>query len=330
MTTKKSTVKKIGILTSGGDAPGMNACIRAIVRTAQYNNLEVMGIMRGYSGMMEGDFMEMGPRSVSNIIHRGGTILKSARSKEFRTKEGMEKAYKALKAANIDAVIVIGGDGTFRGANEFSNLFDIQMVGAPGTIDNDLFGTDFTIGYDTGINTALDAIDKIRDTAHSHNRLFFIEVMGGDAGFLALWSGIGGGAEAILLPEFDTSIDGLIDSLKGGYERQKSSSIVVVAEKGGAGRAIHIANVVKDRLDQYEIRVTILGHIQRGGTPTCSDRVLASQLGYESVMALLSGENRVMVGIVNKELKLTPFEEAKKHHVKADKNLLELARVLSF
>ncbi len=330
MSKKSTAVKNIGLLTSGGDAPGMNACIRAVVRTALYNGIKVTGIKRGYSGMIDGEFEELKARSVSNIIHRGGTILQSARSKRFRTTEGQQQAYDNLKKAGIDAVIVVGGDGTFRGAKAFSDKYDIKMVGAPGTIDNDLHGTDFTIGYDTAINTAVDAIDKIRDTAHSHNRIFFIEVMGGDAGFIALQSGIAGGAECILLPEIDISIDGLIDTLNTGFKRKKSSSIVIVAEKNGAGRAIHIGKVVEDRLSKAEIRVTILGHIQRGGTPTCFDRVLASRMGYGAVNALLKGENKVMIGLVNNKIIYTPFLDAKKEQANDQSELLDMAQVLSF
>ena len=324
-----SKIKKIAVLTSGGDAPGMNACIRAVVRAGHFYNLEVMGIVKGYSGMIDGNFIEMGAHSVSNIIHRGGTILKTARCREFMTEEGMNKAYQQLKRQKIDAVVVIGGDGTFRGANAFSNTYNIPFIGIPGTIDNDLFGTDFTIGYDTAINTVVQAVDKIRDTAESHDRLFFIEVMGRDAGFIALRSGIGVGAEAILIPESKTHIDQLITLLEKGWKRKKTSSIVIVAEGDDAGGAFAIAEKVGKKFKQYDTRVTVLGHIQRGGSPSCMDRLLAGKLGVAAVEGLLNGEQKVMVGLIHKSIVYTPFEHSTKHHVEINQDLLRIAEILS-
>ncbi len=324
-------LKKIALLTSGGDAPGMNACIRAVVRTGLYHGLQMIGIYRGYQGMIEGDFEEMSSRSVSNIIHRGGTILKSARSKEFRTEEGMKRAWQYLKAERIDGLITIGGDGTFRGANEFSKKYEIPVIGIPGTIDNDMFGTDYTIGYDTAINTVIESVDKIRDTAHSHDRLFFIEVMGRDAGLIAIRTGIAVGAEAILVPESKTDIETLIEDLELGWMRKKSSSIVIVAEGEEAGGAFEIAKMVGERMkDRYDIRVTVLGHIQRGGQPTCMDRVRASRLGVAAVEALRAGKSNVMIGIQNGQIAHVPLEQSVKHHSTFDSNLLRIAKLLSY
>lgn len=319
----------IAVFTSGGDSPGMNACIRAVVRAGIYHNLKVFGIRRGYEGMIDGDIVEMQSSSVSNIIQRGGTILKSARSKRFRTEEGMEQAYQNLKKHGIQAVVAIGGDGTYSGAREFGTKYDIPFVGCPGTIDNDLYGTDYTIGYDTALNTAVQAIDKIRDTADSHNRLFFIEVMGRDAGFIALRSGIAGGAEAVLIPETTTDIDNLIGILERGWNRKKSSSIILVAEGDDAGGAIQIAEKVNARFAHYDARVTILGHIQRGGSPSCLDRVLASELGVAAVQALLDGKSQVAIGRVDKKIVHTPFVKAIKHHNEINKQLLDLVEILS-
>ncbi|MDX2001217.1 MAG: 6-phosphofructokinase [Chitinophagales bacterium] len=323
-------IRRIGVFTSGGDSPGMNAAIRAVVRTGLHHGLEVMGIMRGYQGMIEDDIIPLPTSAVSNIVQRGGTILKSARSKEFMTAEGRQKAYNNLQKNKIDAVVAIGGDGTFKGALEFTNQYqDIQMIGLPGTIDNDLYGTDFCIGYDTAINTAMEAIDKIRDTAASHDRLFFVEVMGRDAGFIALRSGLGGGAEAVLVPEYETDIDALIAKLDKGKHGKKTSSIVVVAEGDDAGGAFEIAALVKQKLDYYDIKITVLGHVQRGGNPTCMDRVLASRLGAAAVKALLEGQNRVMAGVIHKDVVFTPFEKAVKHHVEMNMDLLNLVDILS-
>lgn len=323
-------IKRIGVFTSGGDAPGMNAAIRAVTRTAIFNGLKVTGIRRGYQGMVDGDFVELETKSVANIIQRGGTILKTARSMEFMTKEGMEKAYNNLRSAGIDAVVAIGGDGTFRGANEFTTLYpDVKIVGIAGTIDNDLAGTDNCIGYDTALNTVVDAVDKIRDTADSHERLFFIEVMGRDAGFIALRSGIAVGAEDILIPETPSSIDELIDKLEKGRRRNKTSGIIMIAEGDESGGAFAVADQVKKRLPQYDVRVTILGHIQRGGSPSCMDRVYASQYGYHAVLALLAGKSGIMIGIVRRDVVETPFGQAVKHTNKVRHDLKEMIRTLS-
>ncbi|MCF8233569.1 MAG: 6-phosphofructokinase [Bacteroidales bacterium] len=322
-------IKRIGILTSGGDSPGMNAAIRAVVRTGINNDLEVYGIMSGYQGLIKNEIARMETSSVANIIQRGGTILKSARSEDFKTKEGREKALNNLKKHKIDALVVIGGDGTFTGADIFSREHDIPMIGLPGTIDNDLYGTDFTIGYDTALNNVVMATDKIRDTAIAHNRLFLIEVMGRDAGFIALRSGIAAGAEDILIPETKTYISELISKLKQSRRKNKMSGIIIVSEGDDAGGAYDIADKIKESYPEYEIRVTILGHIQRGGPPSCADRVLASRLGYEAVRALLKGRSGVMVGEIDNKIVYTPFENAVKQHHKINKPLLEMARVLS-
>ncbi len=322
-------IKKIGILTSGGDSPGMNAAIRAITRTGIHNDLEVFGIMSGYKGLISGDIIKLETFSVGNIIQRGGTFLKSARSEEFKTRKGREKAYQNIKKFKLDAIIVIGGDGTFTGASIFSREFDLSIIGLPGTIDNDLYGTDYTIGYDTAINNVVQAVDKIRDTASAHDRLFLVEVMGRDAGFIALRSGIASGAEDILIPETKTYIKDLIHKLHYNRRANKHSGIVMVAEGDDEGGAYDIAKKVKEECPNYEIRVTILGHTQRGGPPTCMDRVLASKLGYEAVRALLKGKYGVMVGEIENKIVFTPFEKAIKQHQKINKPLLEMARVLS-
>jgi 6-phosphofructokinase 1 len=323
-------MKKIAVLTSGGDAPGMNAAIRAVVRACAFNQLECVGVFRGLQGLIEGDFKEMGPRSVKNIINRGGTILKSARSKEFRTPEGRAKAYAQLQKAGIDALVVIGGDGTFTGASVFMTEYDIPIVGLPGTIDNDINGTDYTIGYDTALNTVVEAIDKIRDTANSHNRLFLIEVMGRDAGDIALNAGIGAGAEEILIPEENLGLDRLVNSLKRSKKSGKSSSIVVVAEGDQSGKNIfELAEYVRENLDDYEVKVTVLGHIQRGGSPSCYDRVLASRLGVGAVDALLDGARGVMIGVANNKVVNVPFEEAIKGENEIDLDLIRVADITS-
>lgn len=324
-----SKIKSIGVFTSGGDAPGMNAAIRAVVRTAIYYGLKVFGIHRGYEGMIDGEIEEMKSYSVSNIIHHGGTILKTARSARFMTKEGMDLAFEQLKKHSIDAIIALGGDGTFRGAYEFDQNHNIPSIGIPCTIDNDLYGTDFTIGYDTAINTAMEAIDKIRDTAAAHNRLFFIEVMGRDAGFIAMRSGIATGAEAILIPESKLSVDQLIERLETGWQRQKTSCIVVVAEGDAEGDAFQLAEKVRKRFDHYDTRVAVIGHIQRGGSPTCSDRVLASRLGLAAVEAVLEGRNNVMVGVMHRDIIYTPYANATKHNLEISPYLSKLAEVLS-
>ena len=323
-------MKKIAVLTSGGDAPGMNAAIRAVVRACAFHQLECVGVFRGLQGLIEGDFKEMGPRSVKNIINRGGTILKSARSKEFRTAEGRAKAYEQLKKLGIDALVVIGGDGTFTGANVFMSEYDIPIVGLPGTIDNDINGTDYTIGYDTALNTVVEAIDKIRDTANSHNRLFLIEVMGRDAGDIALNAGIGAGAEEILIPEQNLGKERLVSSLKRSKKSGKSSSIVVVAEGDQSGKNIfELADYVRGNLDDYEVKVTVLRHIQRGGTPSCFDRVLASRLGVGAVDALLNNERGVMIGVANNKIVSVPFEDAIKGDNEIDLNLIRVADITS-
>lgn len=322
-------IKNIGIITSGGDAPGMNACIRAITRTAIYNGINVLGFKRGYNGIIENDFNRLESIDVSNIIQRGGTILKTARSDEFRTYEGRKKAYDNLVKNNIDALVAIGGDGTFTGASIFIKEFNIPIIGIPGTIDNDLFGTDNTIGYDTALNTVISAVDKLRDTASSHGRLFVIEVMGKDAGLIALRSGIATGAEAILIPETTTYINHLLSKLSKDNANNKPSSIIIVAEGDDFGGAYKVAEAVKDKHPSYDIRVTVLGHIQRGGSPSAYDRVLASQLGAGAINHLLQGEKDVMVGLINKELVLTPFKQTIKHNNKVHKDLLDLAEILS-
>ena len=324
-----SEIKTIGVFTSGGDSPGMNACIRAVVRTGLYHKLRMVGIRRGYEGMIDGDFKEMDGSSVSDIIRRGGTILKSARSQRFRTQEGRATAAKNLKSWGIDGLVAIGGDGTITGAKVFYGEHKVPVIACPGTIDNDLFGTDYTIGYDTALNTAVSAIDKIRDTATSHNRLFFVEVMGRDAGFIALNSGIAGGAESVLVPETKTDIQQLIAQLEKGWSRKKSSFIIVVAEGDDAGGAFEVARQVRERFDYYDTRVTVLGHIQRGGTPTCIDRVNASELGMAAVRSLLEGKHSLLMGKLNGKLSETPFEKAIKGHNTIDTSLIELVQVLS-
>lgn len=321
-------MKKIAVFTSGGDSPGMNACLRAVVRTAVYHNMEVMGIMHGYDGMIKDEFVKMDAKSVASIIHRGGTILKTARSKEFLTEEGRKKALANLQKHGIEGVVVIGGDGSFKGALEFSSICDIPFVGCPGTIDNDLVGTDFTIGYDTAINTVVEAVDKIRDTAESHDRLFFVEVMGRDAGLIALRAGIGVGAESILIPETKTDVGNLIERLKNG-RKSKTSKIIIVAEGDEAGGAFTIAEQVKKALPEYDTRVTVLGHIQRGGNPSAMDRVNSSRMGFAAVEALLEGKRNVMIGIVDKNIVLTPFENAVKHTQELDPNLMRMVDILS-
>jgi 6-phosphofructokinase 1 len=324
-------ISKIAVLTSGGDAPGMNPCIRAVVRTAIYNNLQVVGVKQGYKGLIENDMYDMNRRSVSNILNLGGTILKTARCLEFRTEEGMETAYQNLKAQNIDALVAIGGDGTFTGALRFSKKYpDIAVIGVPGTIDNDLYGSTYTLGFDTATNTVIEAIDKIRDTADAHDRVFFIEVMGRDSGAIALRAGISCGAEAILLPEKETAIDDLIKDLKHGHLTSKSSSIVIVAEGDKHGGAYDIAKVVAKELDYIDIKVTILGHLQRGGSPSSFDRVLGSRLGFAAVNALLAGKSREMVGLRANNIVTTDLEEAlTSHEFKLEEDLMEMAHILS-
>ena len=323
-------IKTIGVMTSGGDAPGMNAAIRAVVRACAYYDVKCIGYYRGYQGIIENDFIELQPRSVKNIINKGGTILKSARSDDFRTKEGRKQAYKNLKENNVDAMVLIGGDGTFTGGLIFSQEFDIPVVGVPGTIDNDICGTQFTIGYDTALNTVVEAVDKIRDTASSHNRLFFVEVMGRDAGFIALNSGVGAGAEEILIPEEDLGLDTLLESLKRSKRSGKSSSIVIVAEGDKTGKNVfELADYVKEHLPEYNSRVTVLGHLQRGGTPSCFDRVLASRMGVKAVELILDGQSNVMVGVSDNKMQVTSIEKAVKGEHNINKELLRISDILS-
>ncbi|ULQ57410.1 6-phosphofructokinase [Flavihumibacter rivuli] len=324
-----SKVTKIGVLTSGGDAPGMNAAVRAVVRTGLYHGLEVYGVMRGYSGMVEDDIVKMESRSVANIIQRGGTILKTARCKEFFEFEGRKIAYENLKKRGINGLVVIGGDGSFNGALKFSKEFDIPCIGLPGTIDKDIAGTDFTIGFDTAVNTAVEAIDKIRDTADAHDRLFIIEVMGRDAGYIALHSGIATGAEHILIPEKKTDIEGVIASLQEKEKRKKLVNLIVVAEGDEFGGAEHVAAHIKTKMPNVDTRVCILGHIQRGGSPTCIDRLIASRMGYHAVESLLNGRHNVMVGILNNKMHYTPLENAVKAKQKINEEWLKIVKILA-
>src|SRR5690606_29556069 len=329
-TVMQGNINKIGVLTSGGDAPGMNAAIRAVVRSCSYHGISCVGIFRGYQGLIENDIEELGPRSVQNIINKGGTFLKSARCREFQTPEGRQKAITNVKKAGIDALVVIGGDGTFTGGLLFSSEYDIPVVGIPATIDNDISGTDFTIGYDTALNTVVEAIDKIRDTASSHNRLFLVEVMGRDAGAIALNSGIGAGAEEILIPEEDEGIERLIQSLQRSRKSGKTSSIIVVAEGDKSGKNIfELAEYIGETLEDYDIRVSVLGHIQRGGAPSCFDRVLGSKLGVGAVDAILRGEKNIMVGINHQKVVTVSLEAGIKGENKFDKDLRRVADITS-
>ena len=323
------TIKCIGILTSGGDAPGMNATIRAVTRSAIYNGLKVKGIYRGYKGLITGEIQEFQTQNVSNIIQLGGTILKTARCQEFKTPEGRKVAYETMQREGIDALVVIGGDGSLTGARLLAQEFDVPCIGLPGTIDNDLYGTDTTIGYDTALNTILDAVDKIRDTATSHERLFFVEVMGRDAGFLALNGAIAAGAEAAIIPEFNTEVDQLEEFIKNGFRKSKSSSIVLVAESEITGGAMHYAERVKNEYPQYDVRVTILGHLQRGGRPTAHDRIIASRMGVASIEALMEGQRNVMIGIENDQILYVPFTKAIKNDKPIDRELVNVLRELS-
>ncbi|TVQ93002.1 MAG: 6-phosphofructokinase [Bacteroidetes bacterium] len=324
-----TAIKKIGVLTSGGDSPGMNAAIRAVVKTALHYQIEVIGIQKGYYGMIHNQMVPLGSTSVYNIIHMGGTILKSARSEEFKTKEGREKAFENLKNRNIDALIVIGGDGTFTGASLFEKEFKLPVIGLPGTIDNDLYGTDYTIGYDSAVNTVVAAVDKIRDTAHSHDRIFIVEVMGRDAGFIALRSGMASGAEKILIPEKKTYVDDLLNALKTGFNEEDNSAIVIVAEGSEFGGAMEVKKVVNEHYPDLDTRVSILGHIQRGGSPSAFDRILASGLGFQAVKGLVEGKHGVMVGSVNRNIVFTPFDKSIKHHKSFNIELKNIAEILS-
>lgn len=322
-------VRKIGVMTSGGDSPGMNAAIRAVVRTAIYHGMEVYGIMRGYQGMIEGDIHRMATTDVSNIIQRGGTILKTARSKEFMTEEGMRKANGQLQQHGIEGLVLVGGDGTFRGAVEFFKRYTIPAIGLPGTIDNDLAGTDFTIGFDTAVNTAVQAIDKIRDTAEAHDRLFIVEVMGRDAGYIAIHSGLAAGAEDILIPETKTNIEEVLQRIANDELRKKTVHILVVAEGDDIGGAKQVYEAITKRFPNKDVRSTILGHIQRGGSPTCADRILASRLGHAAVEALREGKTQLMAGIVNGNIAYTPFANAVKQHTCISADMLDMIQVLA-
>ena len=324
------TIKKIGVFTSGGDSPGMNAAVRSVVRACAFHSIECVGIYRGYEGMIDGDFISMDARSVKGIINKGGTILKSARSKEFRTKEGRAKAHEQLKKANVDALVVIGGDGSFTGAMIFNQEYNFPVMGIPGTIDNDIYGTTHTLGYDTALNTVVEVIDKIRDTASSHNRLFFVEVMGRDVGHIALNVGIGAGAEEILIPEEDLGLDRLVESLRRSKQSGKSSSIVVVAEGDKIGKSVfELKDYVDENMSEYEVRVSVLGHLQRGGAPSCFDRVLASRMGVKAVESLITGKSNYMVGLKNDIIDLTPFDQAVKGKSKINMELLRVSEIMS-
>ena len=330
MSDSTKSIRKIGVLTSGGDSPGMNAAIRSVVRTCAYHNIECLGIYRGYQGMIEGDFKDMNARSVNNIVNKGGTILKSARSKDFMTIEGRKKAHENLLKYNVDALVVIGGDGSFTGAEIFNEEFNFPVMGIPGTIDNDIFGTSHTLGYDTALNTVVECIDKIRDTASSHNRLFLVEVMGRDAGHIALNAGIGAGAEEILIPEQDLGLKRLLESLQKSKASGKSSSIVVIAEGDKIGKSVfELKDYIEENLPEYDVRVSVLGHMQRGGAPSCYDRVLASRLGVKAVESLLEGKSNFMVGMLNDKVALTPLELAIKGKSEIDRELLRVSDIMS-
>ena len=325
-----NTIKKVGVLTSGGDAPGMNAAIRSVVRACAFYKIECIGIFRGYQGMIEGDFKTLKSKSVNYIINKGGTFLKSARSKKFRTKEGRKMAYNHLVKEGVDALVLIGGDGTFTGGMIFNQEFNFPIIGIPGTIDNDILGTNFTLGYDTALNTAVEAIDKIRDTASSHKRLFFVEVMGRDVGHIALNAGVGSGAEEILVPEENLGLDRLLESLQKSRKTGKSSTIVLVAEGDKTGNNVfELRDYVEENLEGYDVRVSVLGHMQRGGAPSCFDRVLASRMGVKAVESLMAGKKNVMVGTINNKLELYPIEKAVKGHSKIDEELLRVSDILN-
>lgn len=324
-----SNIKRIAVFTSGGDAPGMNAAVRAVVRTAVYHDLHIYGIYRGYDGMVNGDIKRLDVGDVANIIQRGGTVLKTARSEAFRTVDGRKQAYESLTAHDIDGVVAIGGNGTYTGADIFMKEYNIPFVGLPGTIDNDIFGTDYTIGFDTAINTAIEAVDKIRDTADSHNRLFFVEVMGRHAGFIALHTGIGSGAGAIFLPENEKTIEELNETLRKSVKRQKLFNLVIVAEGNLNGDANELAKQIKVLNPHFDIKVTIIGHLQRGGSPTAMDRVLASRMGHSAVKALLRGEGGVALGIINDKITFTPFVEAISKNKTLNKDLVKMAEILA-
>jgi 6-phosphofructokinase 1 len=326
---KKSAIKRIAVFTSGGDAPGMNAAIRAVVRTASYYDLHVYGIKGGYDGMIKGDLERLERRDVGNIIHRGGTILKTARSEAFKTEDGRKLAFESLQDFDIDGCIAIGGNGTFKGADIFEQEYKIPFIGIPGTIDNDLAGTDYTVGFDTAVNTAIEAVDKIRDTADSHNRVFFVEVMGRNSGFIALNTGIGSGSSKIVMPEEPSSVENIVEMLKRNTKRDKLFSLIIVAEGSQIGNTPEIASHVHQQLPELDIRVTIIGHLQRGGAPTGFDRVLASRLGFEAVEGLMRGEHNSMVGIQNNKVKFIPFAKAIDDKKSLDETLKKMAEILS-
>ncbi len=324
-----SNIKRIAVLTSGGDAPGMNAAIRAVVRTSVFHDLHVYGVQRGYEGLINGDIRRLEARDVANIIQRGGTILKTARSQGFETKEGRQQAYDNLVANDIDGLVIIGGNGTYAGGLQFMHEFSFPVVGMPGTIDNDIYGTDYTIGFDTAINTAVDAVDKIRDTADSHNRIFFIEVMGRHSGFIALHTGVSSGAAAIFLPEKDMNVDELSDTLRMSIKRQKLFNLVIVAEGNKNGDANEIARQIQANNPEFDVRVSVIGHLQRGGSPTAMDRVLASRMGHSAVDALLRGESGVAMGLINDKITFTPFHDAIHKQKTLNKQLVKMAEILA-
>jgi 6-phosphofructokinase 1 len=325
----KSNIKTIGVLTSGGDAPGMNAAVRAVVRCASFYNLEVYGIYEGYQGLIEGNIEKLTARSVKNILSRGGTVLKSSRSEEFKTKEGRQKAYNNLVKHNIDALVLIGGNGTFTGGMYFSDEFDMPIIGMPGTIDNDLYGTDFTIGFDSATNVVIDAVDKIRDTAESHNRLFFVEVMGRDSGFIALHTGLASGALDVVLPEESQPLEDLFNELQKGEDNQKTNKLIIVSEGNKLGSTMDIAEAVRLKFPHLESKVTILGHLQRGGSPSCHDRILARQLGVAAIEGLLAGHSKEMVGMINGQVAYTTFKEAISKNASIDEELIRISKILS-
>lgn len=322
-------IKRVGVLTSGGDSPGMNAAIRATARAAIYYGLHIYGFKNGYEGLIDGNFTRLEKGDVGNIIQRGGTILKTSRSRRFMTPEGRQQAYETLLANNIDALVVIGGNGTLTGASLFMNEFDIPVIGIPGTIDNDLSGTDYTIGFDTAINTAIEAVDKIRDTADSHNRLFFVEVMGRHSGHIAMYTGIASGAGNVLVPEIDANLDELIHTLKLAHKRDKLFSIIIVAEGCHLGGAQDVANKVLEHITNVDAKVTVIGHLQRGGAPSCQDRVLSSRLGYAAIYGLMHGEKGVMAGVINNKVVFTPIDKAVSEPKVFTDDFIKLANILA-
>lgn len=324
-----SNINRIAVFTSGGDAPGMNAAVRAVVRTAEYHDLHIYGIERGYDGMIKGNIKRLGKSDVANILQKGGTVLRTARSEEFRTKKGRKIAFENLQAFDIDALVAIGGNGTYAGAKIFNEEHGMPIIGIPGTIDNDIYGTDYSIGFDTAINTAVEAVDRIRDTADSHNRLFFIEVMGRHSGYIALYTGIGSGATTIFLPEEDNAVDDLVSILKQSKRRKKLFNLVIVAEGNKNGNAMEIAEQVKIKLPDFDTKVTIIGHLQRGGSPSCQDRVLATRLGHSAVEALLAGKTNLALGLTNNEVNFTSFDDAINKIKVLNKELINMAEILA-